>query len=86
MFSGFIHTAAGHDDMNMGVIIQAPVMSVQNRGHTNIGAQVFGIYAEVFQGAGNACNQKVVNERLVIPDQESDFIGERKGRHKVINR
>jgi hypothetical protein len=43
LFSVFIHTAAGHHDMNMGVIIQAPVMSMQNRGHADIGAKVFGI-------------------------------------------
>ncbi len=29
-FSGLIHTAPRHDNMNMGVIIEAPVMSMQD--------------------------------------------------------
>jgi len=35
----------GRDRMNVGMVIQAPVMGMQNRGHADIGSQIFGIYA-----------------------------------------
>ena len=54
LFFGFIHAAARHHDMDMRVIIQATVMSMQDRGHADVGAEFFGIYAKVFQRAGNA--------------------------------
>ena len=66
-YSIFIYLDSEHDDMNMGVIIQASVMSMQNCGHTNSGPKVFRILAEVFQSAGDASKQKVVHETFFIP-------------------
>ena len=86
LLPGFVHAAARHHDMNMRMVIQATVMSMQYCGHTDVGAEIFGIYAKVFQRAGSARKKKVVNEGLVVPCQESELIGERKGCHEVLNR
>ena len=72
--------------MNMWVIIKAPGVGMQNCGHTDVGAKIFGIYTEVLQRAGSACKKKVVNDGLVIPCQEPEFIGKREGCHEVVNR
>lgn len=71
LFFGFVHAAARHYDMNMRVVLQATVMSMQDCGHADVGAEIFGIYAKVFQRAGSARKKKVVDEGLVIPCQES---------------
>ena len=72
--------------MDMGVIIQAPVIGMQHRGHADVGAKIFGICAKVFQGAGSAGKKKVINKRLVIPGQESELKGQRKGCQEVLKR
>ncbi len=82
---GFIHAAAWYHDMDMRVIIQAPVMSVQHCGHTDIGTEVPGIQAEVLQRAASACKKELINQGLVIPGQESELVGERKGCHEVLD-
>lgn len=86
LFSALIHPAPRHDHMNMGVIVQAPGMSMQDCGHTDIGAQVFGILAKVFQGGGNTRKHQLVNKALMIPGQESEFIGKGKGHQEVLDR
>jgi len=70
----------------MRVIIQATVMGMQYCGHADIGAEVFGIHAEVLQRAGSARKKEIISEGLVVPCQESELIGERKGCHEVLNR
>ena len=86
LLSGLIHTASGHDHMNMGVIVQAPGMSMQDCGHADIGAQVFGIQTKIFQGAGNTSKHQVVNKRLMIPNKGPEFMGEGKGHQEVFDR
>jgi hypothetical protein len=81
---GFIHAAAWYHDMDMRVITQAPVMSMQHCGHTDVGTEILGVQAEVLQRAGSACKKEFINEGLVIPGQESELIGERKGCHEVL--
>ena len=49
---GFVYAAAGHHDMDMGVIIQATVMSMEYRGQADVGAKIFRIQPKVFQRAG----------------------------------
>jgi hypothetical protein len=66
-FSGsLIYTATGYNDVNVGVIIQAPIMCVQNSCHTQIGTQEFWICAKVFQSAADAFKHKFVNKPLVV--------------------
>lgn len=67
LFSGHIHPAPWHDHMDMRVIIQAPGMSVEVRGHADMGAEVFGIEAKIFQGAGDTGKHQLVNKGLMIP-------------------
>jgi len=60
-------------------------MSVQDCGHPDVGPEILGIYAKIFERAGSACKEKVLNEGLVIPCQGSQFIGKRKGCQGVVN-
>jgi hypothetical protein len=71
LFFGFIHTAAWYHDMDMRVIIQAPVMSMQHCGHTDIGTEVLGIQAEVLQRAASARKKEFINQGLMIPGRQS---------------
>lgn len=48
LFSGRIDTAPGHDYMNMGVIVQAPVVGMEDCGHADMCAEVFGVQAKIF--------------------------------------
>jgi hypothetical protein len=59
---------------------------MQDCGHADVGSEIFGIYAKVFQRAGSARKKKVVDEGLVIPCQESELIGKRKGCQEIIDR
>ena len=86
LFSDLIDTATGNNEMNMGVVIQAPSMRMQNSGHANIGAKIFGICSKVFQSARSARKHKVINKRLVIPGQESEFKRKCESRHEVVDR
>ena len=39
----------------------------------------------ILQRAGSACKKEFINEGLVIPGQESELVGERKGSHEVLD-
>lgn len=84
--SGLVETASGHEHMNMGVIIQAPVMSVEDCSHADMGAEVFGVHGKVLQGGGNTSKHQVVNKRLMIPGEDSECIGESEGYQEVLDR
>jgi hypothetical protein len=71
--------------MDMRVIIQAPVMSMQHSGHTDVGTEILGIQAEVLQRAASACKKEFINQGLVIPGQGSELVGQRKGCHEVLD-
>ncbi len=43
LFSFLIDSAPGHDHMNMWVIVQAPVMSMEDCSYADMGAEVFGV-------------------------------------------
>jgi len=43
LFSFLIDSAPGHDDMDMWVIVQAPVMSMEDCSYADMGAEVFGV-------------------------------------------
>jgi len=86
LFSALIHPAPGHDHMDMGVIIEAPGMSMEESGHADMGTKVCGIQAKVFQGGGNTRKHQLVNKGLMIPGQESEFIGKGKGHQEVLDR
>jgi hypothetical protein len=72
--------------MDVGMIIQASAMRMQHCGHADVGAKIFGIQAKIFQCAGSTRKKKVINKGLVIPRQESQLIGKRKGDHEVFHR
>ena len=82
LFFGFMHTAARHQGMNMGVIIQAPVMR-QNRSQADVGAKIFG-----FKPNLSACwkrRQKEGYKRgLEIRGQGFELIGKRKGSQELL--
>jgi hypothetical protein len=58
---------------------------MEDSGHADMGAEVFGIHAKVFQGGGDTRKHQVVNKRLMIPCEESECVGEREGHQKVLD-
>jgi soluble P-type ATPase len=72
--------------MNMGVVIEATIMSVQNRGHADLDTKVFGIQAKVFECARSTSKEKAVKDALAIPGKKSQLIRKGKGCHEVLNR
>ena len=81
-----IDTTAGHDDMQVRVIIKPPALGMQYRRHSHIRPQVPRVQPEILQGAGGAGKENGVDLFLKIPGQRPQFGGQSKGHHEVGNR
>jgi len=68
------------------MIIQAPGMGMENRRHTDVSPQLGRVQAKVFQGAGRAIEQDVVNSGWVAPGEGAQFVRQGKRHHEVLDR
>ena len=86
LFSGLVHPTARHDHMDVGVVVQTPGMGVEDGGHADLGAEVFGFEAKVFEGGGYTIKHQVVDKGLMVPGQEPEFIREGEGYQEILDR
>jgi len=77
---------AGDDDMEVWMEIESSGMGMEDGGHADIGAEMFGILAKVFQGADGGVKEDVVDSGLMTPGERSEFKGQGEGDHEVLDR
>jgi hypothetical protein len=70
-------TAAGHDAVQMRMMLQVLTPGMQDGEESDFGAQVFGIGANRSQRVGGRATKQVIDRRLVLAGDSGDLLGQR---------
>lgn len=84
--AAFVEATAGHDQMEMWMIVQAARVGMQHRRYTEVAAPRRSVAGEALQGADGALEQQGIDLLLMLPGQGAQFTGQGEGHHEILDR
>lgn len=82
---GEIDPAAWYHHMQMGMVAQAPAVSMQHCGHAHLAPQVLGVEFELLKRLGGGAKQRLIEGALMLPGELTKLRRQGEGDQEVVH-